>query len=110
MDTLGIKIQGNFISAKMIKIIRTEISTSISDIKNKIISNEYLYECDATDEEGLLLIIKLYNNLTSNGIFCELYEHNRISSITFFNNLSNMYSEINNEINEITDNEIDANL
>ena len=60
---------------------------------------------DTVDENGLALIIRLFNKLTSAGISCELYEHGRLSSIEFFNNLAKMYSEIEAEIDTLIDNE-----
>ncbi len=105
MDTLGIKIADASISAQGIKIIREKTDMSISDIKSKVAQNAYIIECDAVDEEGLALIISLFNQLTSNNIMCELYEHGRLSSVDFFNNLTNMYSEIDTELDELIDNE-----
>ena len=61
---------------------------------------------DTVDENGLALIIRLFNKLTSAGISCELYEHGRLSSIEFFNNLTDMYSEIDTEVDTLIDNEV----
>ena len=106
MDTLGLKIVGTAVSVQGIKIIRTETNMSISDIKNSVARNAYIIECDAVDENGLALIIRLFNKLTSAGISCELYEHGRLSSIEFFNNLTDMYSEIDTEVDTLIDNEV----
>ena len=105
MDTLGLKIVGETVSVQGIKIIRTETNMSISNIKSRVDQNTYIVECDAVDEEGLALIIKLFNTLTSAGISCELYEYGRLSSIKFFNNLTNMYSGIDTEVDMLIDNE-----
>ena len=98
MDALGLKIRDTSIPAQGIKIIRAKTDMSISDIKSKVARNAYIIECDAVDEEGLSLIISLFKELTSNDIMCELYEHGRLSTIDFFNNLTNMYSEIDTEL------------
>ena len=79
---------------------------SISEIKSRAAQNAYIVECDAVDENGLALIIRLFNKLTSAGISCELYEHGRLSSIEFFNNLTDMYSEIDTEVDTLIDNEV----
>ena len=105
MDTLGIKVADKVIPAKGIKAIRAEMKLSIADIKHRVAQRAYIFECDAVDEDGLALIIRLYTQLTNEDVVCELYEHDRISSITFFNNLANMYSEIGNEMDDIIDNE-----
>ena len=106
MDTLGLKIVGTVVSVQGIKIIRAETNMSISEIKSRAAQNAYIVECDAVDENGLALIIRLFNKLTSAGISCELYEHGRLSSIEFFNNLTDMYSEIDTEVDTLIDNEV----
>ena len=106
MDTLGLKIVGTAVSVQGIKIIRAETNMSISEIKSRAAQNAYIVECDAVDENGLALIIRLFNKLTSAGISCELYEHRRLSSIEFFNNLTDMYSEIDTEVDTLIDNEV----
>lgn len=105
MDTLGLKIVSADVSVQGIKIIRAETNMSISDIKSRAAQNAYMVECDAVDEKGLALIIRLFNKLSSAGISCELYEHGRLSSIEFINNLADMYSEINTEVDMLIDNE-----
>ena len=106
MDTFGLKICDTSIPAQGIKIIRAETNMSISEIKSRAAQNAYIVECDAVDENGLALIIRLFNKLTSAGISCELYEHGRLSSIEFFNNLTDMYSEIDTEVDTLIDNEL----
>ena len=106
MDTFGLKICDTIIPAQGIKIIRAETNMSISEIKSRAAQNAYIVECDAVDENGLALIIRLFNKLTSAGISCELYEHGRLSSIEFFNNLTDMYSEIDTEVDTLIDNEV----
>lgn len=106
MDTFGLKICDTSIPAQGIKIIRAETNMSISEIKSRAAQNAYIVECDAVDENGLALIIRLFNKLTSAGISCELYEHGRLSSIEFFNNLTDMYSEIDTEVDTLIDNEV----
>lgn len=106
MDTLGLKIVGTAVSVQGIKIIRAATNMSISEIKSRAAQNAYIVECDAVDENGLALIIRLFNKLTSAGISCELYEHGRLSSIEFFNNLTDMYSEIDTEVDTLIDNEV----
>lgn len=106
MDTLGLKISDVSIHVQEIKIIREATNMSISDIKTKVAQNAYIVECDAVDENGLALIIRLFNKLTSAGISCELYEHGRLSFIEFFNNLTDMYSEIDTEVDTLIDNEV----
>ena len=106
MDTFGLKICDTSIPAQGIKIIRAETNMSISEIKSRAAQNAYIVECDAVDENGFALIIRLFNKLTSAGISCELYEHGRLSSIEFFNNLTDMYSEIDTEVDTLIDNEV----
>ena len=65
MDTFGLKICDTSIPAQGIKIIRAETNMSISEIKSRAAQNAYIVECDAVDENGLALIIRLFNKLTS---------------------------------------------
>ena len=98
-DSIGIKVTGEA-SAQCIKVVRAITNMPIGDIKNKIQNKKYVFECDAIDDRGLAKIIKLYEELSKNGISCELYEHDRISSIDFFKNLNETYGEIGDELDD----------
>jgi len=104
---LGIKVVGNFSSAICIKLIRKYIKLPIADIKSKIQNGEMLYECDTLDNNGLDLIIEMYNDMSSNGIICKLYELGYESTIENFYNRKKTYAEISAETEQIIDFESD---
>ena len=95
--TVGIKIAGNSISVQGIKIIRDNIAFSISEIKTRVQTRDYIYMCDYIDSKGVKLIIKLFTELKKSGIECELYEHDRLTDIKFLKNLNHSYDQIDKE-------------
>lgn len=104
---VGLKIVGNSVPASLIKIIKKYRNDSISSIKKDIENNNYVLSCYYSgDKENFDNIIKCYNELTSVGYTVELYEHNRKSSIEFFNNWSNTMAEIRREDEEMIENEL----
>ena len=105
MDSVGIKIVDKNEIAKCVKIIREYSNLSIGEIKERIISNDYILEGRYVDEEDILLILKLNSQLIDNGIQTELYEHDRKTNIEFLNNLVTSYYDINKEIGERIDEE-----
>ena len=59
---------------------------SISEIKRRIESGEYLYECDFIDGKGVSRLLGLYEQLTAQGIGCTLFDHGKPSDIQFLRN------------------------
>lgn len=103
MDKISIKIIKDAKITEYIKIIRKYYNISVGELKSKIDNNLYLMNVGYTDEEGIKNIVNLYYELSNYGANVELYEHDRITSITFLNNLLNMYSEISQDIQESDD-------
>ena len=98
MDTVGIKVISQNEINRCIKILRKYCRLSIGEIKEAIISNNYVVECSYVKEEGIVNIIKLYKELCDNNIEAQLYEHERITNVEFLENLVETYYEINEEI------------
>lgn len=90
---------------RCIKILRKYCKLSIGEIKEAIISNNYVVECSYVKEEGIVNIIKLYKELCDNNIQAQLYEHERITNVEFLENLVETYYEINEEIADRIDTE-----
>ena len=105
MDTVGIKIVDKNKMIKCIKIIREYSNLSMSEIKEKIISDDYVLEGSYVNEKDILMILKLNSQLLKNGIQTELYEHDKKTNINFLNNLVTSYYSINRGIEKQTDNE-----
>lgn len=96
-DTIGIKLVDKTISAKGIKIVRNLTGSSISEIKAKVQNDNMLYECDSVDDDGLNLIIKIYEELYKAGISCIVFEMGSESKIEYLYNLRQTYEEISEE-------------
>ena len=94
MDTVGIKVISRNEINRCIKILRKYCKLSIGEIKEAIISNNYV----VGGIKGIVNIIKLYKELCDNNIQTQLYEHERITNVEFLENLVETYYEINEEI------------
>ena len=99
-STIGIKCIQNNISPSAIMIIRKYYNNeiSISEIKEKIETNNYIYVCDYIDGNEIKKILQLYNELKKENIQCELYEHDTKTTQDFLNNLIETYDEIDEEM------------
>ena len=105
MDTVGIKVISRNEINRCIKILRKYCKLSIGEIKEAIISNNYVFECSYVKEDEIVNIIKLYKELCDNSIESQLYEHERVTNIEFLENLVETYNEINGDIAERIDTE-----
>lgn len=103
METIGIKIFPTAEFAKVVKIVRKYQNLSISEIKNRIMQSEYIILCDGVDDEGLAVIISLYNELSALNISCELFEDDSPTDIHLLCNLQEMYCEIDEYIDKYTE-------
>lgn len=99
-NIIGLKINTNLVTAKSISIIRKYAPLSIAEIRNRIASNEYILSYDYTDDAGLSILIKCFNELSSANIDAELYEHDRKCTISFLNNLCVLYDDISKQIDD----------
>ena len=106
MGMIGIKVVDQAFNASIAKIVRKYISESISDIKLKVINGEYVYACDYIDSEGINTIIAMKQDMETNGINSEIYEHDEITTIEFLNNLLASYKETEQQIELEIDDEV----
>ena len=63
MGIVGIKLRKQVFNAKVAKTMRKYEDISISEIKNRIDSDSFLFSCDYIDAEGINKVISLYNEL-----------------------------------------------
>lgn len=70
----GIKIADANVSAKAISIFRKYTNASMSEIKNKITSHEYVYSCETSETNDLRKVKKCYKELIAANINAELFE------------------------------------
>lgn len=90
---IGIKLPVDSANAAVIKLVRGYTNESISVIKQHIADNIYVYQCSYIDTVGINTIRKMYKELCKIGIVPTIYEHERLSSIEFLNNLSKSHKE-----------------
>ena len=106
MDTIGIKIKTKNQIPCCIKILRKFTELSVIEIKDKINNNDFVYECDYVDGDGIQKVISLYQELTAAQVETELFEHERLTNIDFLTNLSNTYNEIDSDVDKLFDEKI----
>lgn len=94
----GLKIVTGTVPASLIKIILKYRKDSIAKIKQDIEKGNYVLSCSFVGEpEKFNSLIKCYNEVICNGFAAELYDHDRKSSLEYFNNWSNTMKEIRQE-------------
>lgn len=97
-NTAGLKIITDTIPASLITIILKYRKDSIAKIKQDIENGSFVLSCSFVGEpDKFNNLISCYNEVTRNGFFAELYDHDRKSSLEHFNNWSNTMKEIRQE-------------
>ncbi|MBO5004013.1 MAG: hypothetical protein J6D03_01920 [Clostridia bacterium] len=89
-------------------IIKKYQNLPISEIKKKIEDNQYVLTCDYIDKSGIEKILELYSELNSEGIKCELYEHDVKTTTEFLNNLLESYNQTEIEAEEDIEREVQS--
>ncbi len=107
---VGIKVNETTIPAKCIMIIKKYQDLPISEIKQKIEDYQYILTCDYIDDNGIRAVLRLYNELNSEGVNCSLYEHNNSTTVEFLNNLLDSYEETRKQVEEDIENEVQAEI
>ena len=88
MDSIGIKVKNTNQIAYCVKVFRKYTEMPLTEIKEKINNNVFVYECRYVDGEGIKKIISIYKEIISANIEAELFEHGRLTNINFLTNLS----------------------
>lgn len=108
MGMFGLKLRTNTPSADVIKILRQfDPDASISNLRSKIIHNDFVYVCDYIDEDGIVTLLNLLHEVEAIKIDVDIYEQseNGDKKINPFllQNLLEQYKEIEYQIQEIVD-------
>ena len=82
---------------------------SISEIKSRIDSDSFWFQCDYIDAEGINKIISLYNELLDERINATLIENDEITAIDFLDNLLKSYKETEAQVENEIDMEASSN-
>lgn len=109
MGIIRLKLSQRKFTATSATVLRKYIDISISDIKNIIMSNDYLMSCDYIDADGIKAILELHRDFNKEDILTVIYEHNTITSVDFLNNLLKSYDETADQIERDMNNEALAN-
>ena len=104
-DTIGLKILPICTSAKCLSILRKNTSLSLAEIKNAILEERYVMEIPYTDDEGLEELIRCWKLLKEAGIPSQFYEYDQPTTADELLNLSGMYKEISDQIDDDIENE-----
>lgn len=70
---------------------------SLSEIKEKVASDDFLYVCDYSDDDGLKLINKIKREMKKLGIEVRQYEDGIEKPSELFDNIEKLHAEIDNE-------------
>lgn len=93
--TIGIKLPVGEVSASACMSIKSMTGLPLREIKKRALNNEYIFECAVADEDGLKLINKIKREMKKLGIVTRLFEDGREEAPELFDNLEQMYDELN---------------
>ena len=110
MHIFGLKICEMAVDVKVIKILRAINSRdSISEIKNKIQQNDFIYTCDYIDYQGISTMLSLFYKLHKQNVPLEIYEKDgdnlRLTTTDFLKNLLDSYGEIDRYVRDTVNKE-----
>lgn len=75
MGMFGLKLRTNIPCADVIKILRQfDPDASISNLRFKIIHNDFVYVCDCIDEDGIITLLNLLHEVEAIKIDVDIYE------------------------------------
>ncbi len=92
--TIGLKVAKPEIPAKALMTIKQLTGLPFSEIKSHAENDEYIVEFPAYDDDGLRLINKPKRELKKLKVSTKLYEGDREESSQFFDNMEELYKEI----------------
>lgn len=96
---IGLKINSYKSFAECAKVVRQFQNYSISELKKRVDSHDYVLCYACTDDAGVKKIIKCYDKLISIGTDVSLYElDHRPTTIELVRNRDRMYDDISEEI------------
>ena len=108
LDRIGLVIKSTNSAAKSISIIRKYNPISMADIKKAIETEQFVFDCEYTDDSGIRKVRKCYDELVKIGTSVEIYADSFLSSRDFLSNLLGSYHEIAEETQAIIDKEVAA--
>ena len=87
MRTVGLKLESSVFTATMAKIIRKYQELPISQIKQIVSNNDYVYKCDIIRANGIKTLLHVKKDLSKEGINSYIYVEGKLTSEEYLNNL-----------------------
>ncbi len=66
--TYGVRIDQEELNVKAIAILRKRLGLAMGEIRRRAAEGEPMYECDATDNNGIALVIEIHRELEKVGV------------------------------------------
>ena len=104
--TIGLKIKEREVDAKNLMFLKEEAHQSISEIKNRIATGDYIVEYGFGDDKGLHHINVLKKELARRGLTVLLYEDDEEQESYLFDNLEESHRQTAYDVG-LTDEDID---
>lgn len=108
MGMFGLKLRTNIPCADVIKILRQfDPDASISNLRFKIIHNDFVYVCDCIDEDGIITLLNLLHEVEAKSIIFWL---NSYDSEYEMKDLITYEEAVNEVIYFLQNDDVSANL
>lgn len=103
MRTVGLKLESSVFTATMAKIIRKYQELPISQIKQIVSNNDYVYKCDIIRANGIKTLLHVKKDLSKEGINSYIYVEGKLTSEEYLNNLLVSYKQTEEQVEEEMD-------
>ena len=103
MRTVGLKLESSVFTATMAKIIRKYQELPISQIKQIVSNNDYVY--DIIRANGIKTLLHVKKDLSKEGINSYIYVEGKLTSEEYLNNLLVSYKQTEEQVEEEMDRE-----
>ena len=105
MRTVGLKLESSVFTATMAKIIRKYQELPISQIKQIVSNNDYVYKCDIIRANGIKTLLHVKKDLSKERINSYIYVEGKLTSEEYLNNLLVSYKQTEEQVEEEMDRE-----
>ena len=105
MRTVGLKLESSVFTATVAKIIRKYQELSISQIKQIVSNNDYVYKCDIIRANGIKILLHVKEDLSREGINSCIYVEGQPTSEEYLNNILVSYKQTEEQVEEEMDRE-----
>lgn len=105
MRTVGLKLESSVFTATIAKIIRKYQELPISQIKQIVSNNDYVYKCDIIRANGIKTLLHVKKDLSKEGIISYIYVEGKLTSEEYLNNLLVSYKQTEEQVEEEMDRE-----